>query len=504
MEIAAAIVVPRIWMFLVTILVDVMMVRAFEFIEGMGAREALLCWSTLWTAMVVLTRPSVYALEAVCLAGILYSCFGTGDRWMSFWVVSAVWTAVGIHIRPSFFAIASLVPIHLFTLSYKPYFNTARVIRGAIVGLIVFFGLILLFAIIDSIYYGYVDVVVGSHVVKWNNFSFDQLGEMTLRGRFTVVPLNAILRLKDFKELRANYQPALGQIFTSLPVILGPLIIVLAQDTYSGTKKQIKELSTEFKNVSSGQGLGASSAKKKKKKKKIPQSAKAREDDHFNFVDLVQTTFLLCLLADVVYAQDAAGIVSMLPIAVPAAMMLGERVFGEGQEIAVAVSHFVYTGLAVILFGLCMNGGTARVALQLGGGSGLTNVIPRGSELVLHHTSAPPRHYLGRNPQDVSMVEWNSSSEKLMESLETKGYENENVFVLSPATVQFDDLSALELVKSFPGHICAESPPGNADEVVTKNALRLYKYQAHAAKLANRLDDEGDSAERDDDAQEEL
>jgi len=498
--VAVGVVLPRVWTGLMTVVVDVVMAKAFNYVDGVGSREAVMCWGTMWTTLVVLARPSVYALEAVCLALILYSCFGTGENMVLMWVVSAVATAVGIHIRPTFLAFAALVPIQLNTLSYKEFFNWARALRGATVGVAVFFTITVAFAVVDSVYYGFLDIMLDDKPVTIDTFDLSQLAAMSLRGRFTSVPVNALLRLRYFQELKAAYSPALGQIFTSLPIILGPLSIVLAQDTYYGTKKTIKELTTEFKNVNSGAGLGAG-ARKKKKKKKVPNAARTRDEDVYAFVDIVQTSFLLSLLVDVVFAQDDAGIVSMLPIAVPTAMMLGDRVFGPLQIIWVTIAHFCYAVLGVVLFGLCLNGATARIAFDLATGTGLSSVIPAGADLVFHQTAMPPKHYLGRNPAKVTFTESNGTVDALFEALESKNYEADHVFVVAPLTVLFEDESSLDEITSMRGHLCAESPPSNADEIMTKNGLRIFKYQGRAERLANEEHtstevDDGDDEER--------
>jgi len=480
-----AVVAPRVVVALASVVVDVFIARTFDFVGGEGAKAAVLCWASAWTAFVLLPRPSVFFLEAICVAALLYASLGLIDRWIPMFVTLAFTFGFGIHVRSAFLGYFLLTFLHFFTLATRPSFTPKKVLPAAAIGTILFLTILFSFGFVDSLYHGTLRVKLDGQIIPFFDIlaSLRRLGEMKFEGHLTMVPINNVLKLRHVGDVRLLLQANLSQVFGTMPLMLGPLLVTLIRDSWDGTKRMYKELSSEFKNISTGQGLGG---KKKKKKKKVPAVAAQREEDLATFLDIIQTTYLIILLIEVALNASQPSLLSMLPVMIPASMLFGDRIFGPKREPLITAFFFAYTALGIVLFGLCVNGAVSTIGKSLSHPE-VEPFVPAGSEVVFYETSLPPSFFPGQNPHRVTLTDPNVSSvTELFEQLDLKSAERDDLYLIAPGTSALDEQAhSLELVKSWSGHLSTHKPPGNADEVVTKNRLLLYRYLPPAARYAS-------------------
>lgn len=470
---------PRVWMFLLSLLTDVLLFQTFAVYESEHAVSAVITFASTWSTLIGATRNTNFALEALCLTAILAGCFGwpIGSPRPLFYLSGAA-VAVATFLRPINFLYILTPIIYLSSLWGKNNVSLTRYLMAAMEGMAVFAFYATLCVTIDSLYYGSFKLMIGDFIV--NNFD-DFLtmvamclagDKFTYKGYLTITPLNAAresLTRKYIKSIAHNTTP--GQMFLSLPGILGPLFIVLMRESYKGMLVAMKELMAEVK-------AAANTKKGKKKKSKKNSSQKEREEELMVFFDTIQTTFLLGLLMDVMQNNARLGIISLTALIPPAVMCMPGSVFGEKSSQRFRLLHIAFTVGMVLFFGVLNQSGIQRLMISLS--SGGTDVVKHNSHVVLFKGMAGHRAALGPNPKNVTIHDGGDSRLKLMTVLRTlkeyPDYEENKLLIATAGTVEMKDHEFKMVEKVANAHMSMLDVPQNVDDLLKKSSMKLYKF----------------------------
>lgn len=474
-----AVYAPRLWMFALSLIGDVLLVWVFAVYNSEHAVAALLTYASSWMALLAMTRNTNFALEALCLLGLLAACFGWTYKSPRpvFWL-SATALALGMFLRPVFAVFVCTPIIYLVSLWGKPGVDPLHYIRGALEGAAVFAFWFSIWVSVDSVLYGTFALRFGETKMETFDMFVDyalkgvaETGPFNYKGSLLYTPLNGcagFFTRAFWTEILRNTSP--GQMFIQLPVVLGPLMVMLIRESIEGMKLAVKELMGEFKT--------ATGQKTKKRRKKTGLS-KEREEEMLVYYDTIQTTLLLGLLLEVMQSHNRIGVMSLLALNAPAIICVAPTVFGPLSSTNVRLAHLAYTVAMVVFYGLLHQSGVARTLLTAGGGG--VSTIPPNSDLVVfrghvHHPSSA----LGANLKGLRVHDGGDNRGDLMVKLralkEQPGYKEDQLLICAAGTVSMKE-EEFELVdKVAYGHMSVDDLPNNLDAFFTSNRLHLYKF----------------------------
>lgn len=481
---------PRIWMFFLSLITDVLLVRCFAVYEGEHALHALLTYATSWTTLLAMSRNTNFALEAMCVTALVAACFGWKPNVARpvFWL-SAMALSFGVFLRPPFAFFIFTPIIYLSSLWGKAGISAFRYVRGFLEGAAVFALGCVVWVTVDSVYFGTFKILFGGKVME----NFDMFLEhctmglpFSYKGSLVYTPINALMTVANRQYMTSfatNTSP--GQMFLSLPAILGPLFVVLLRESYDGLKVAMKELMTEIKQV-------ANSKKAKKRKSKKAGMTKELEDELYVYKDTIQTTFLLGLLIEVLQNHDRLGVLSLLSLIPPCIVCIGGRVFGPDSFPRFRVLHFVFTACMVVFYGFMNQSGIAQVMLRAGSG-GVPSILPN-SDVVVYRGVIGHRSLLGPNVKNITFHNGGESRLNLMTTLRDlkskDNYHESKLVVLTAATVPMKD-SEFNLLETVAyAHMSAIDLPVNIDAAVRKSTLKMYRFIGDEDEAIIRDDEE--------------
>jgi hypothetical protein len=458
-------------------------------------------------ALLIMNRNSNFVLEALCLLGLLCACFGwTYKSPRPLFLLSATALALGIFLRPVFIVFCATPLIYLVSLWGKPGVDPLRYARSFLEGAAVFALWVTLWVTVDSIFYGYFTLRVGDTPITSFEMFVDRAllylsggaeaagGRFSYMGSLVYTPLNAsrcLLSKAFWVEMMRNTSP--GQIFLHLPVVLGPLTILLIRESIEGLKVQAKELMSEMKSAT---------ADKKGKKRKARKSnmSKEREEELLVYFDTIQTTFLLGLLLEVMQSNDRIGVLSLVFLNAPAVICLAAHVFGPTASPKAKIAHLGYSLVMVVFYGLLNHSGVTRMLLATGAGQVAS--IPPQADLVMYRTKmVHPTLALGANPKNVHVHDGGDDRLALMTTLRTiksrKGYDEERLLVCAAGTIPMKD-TEFELVDKLAfGHASLDDLPDNIDAAFSQARLHVYKFTGDENEAIIRDEEEAaDEEER--------
>lgn len=507
------VVAPRLWMALLSVLMDLLTLNLFNHNEQHAAVPTVMTLASAWTTFALMTRNTNFALEALCVAGVIAACFvGELNNERPLYYLTALAMSLGIFLRPMFIGYTTTIIIFLLAARARPEFSTLRYVRGAIEGTALFGIMCTLYVTVDSVFHGLFKLTIGGvPVTSFDSFvSLVGTGPLAYKGSLVITPLQAILaywRGWTFKTFQQNASP--GQIFISLPFILGPLFFLLARDSYEGTRKELKGLAAELKAASNGGGSSATTTgpsvrgpdgKKRRRRRRAPSAAKVREEETLVFYDTIQTTLLLGLLFDVVQHNDRIGLVSLLPLVMPAVVCAHEHIFAPDSRQWMRYAWLASTVVAVVSLAGANHGALTRTALALSAGE--RGQLPSDAQVVVYRGLVPPAVAFGMNPHGATFHDGGLTRTELMSKLKklraADTHEEDKLLVVAPGTVRMkrDLEEAPEMRMGF--HMSLHDPPTNVDDVLRRTQLRWYRF----------VGDEDDSiildAEEDAEREEEL
>lgn len=469
---------PRLWMFVLSLIGDVMLVHVFAVYNSEFAVPALLTYASTWMAMLAMTRNSNFALEALCLLGLLSACFGwTYESPRPVFWISGTALALGVFLRPVFAVFVCTPLIYLVSLWGKKGVDPLHYARAAIEGLAIFGFWASIWVSVDSVFYGTFSIRFGSEKMETFDAFVDTLlnaaerGPMNYKGSLVYIPINGCSGLftKTFwVKILQNTSP--GQMFIQLPVVLGPLMFLLIRESIDGMKLAIKELMGEFKSSTGG---------KKKRKARKSGMSKEREEEMLVYYDTIQTTLLLGLLLEVMQSHDRIGVMSLLSLNAPAIICIAPFVFGELGSHKMRLTHFAYTAAMVIFYGIMHQSGVSRTLLSAGAGG--VESVKHGTDLVLFHGHAHhPLSALGANLKNIIVHDGGKDRLALMSKLRTlkekPGYDESKLLVCAPGTLEMKDVEFELVDKVAYGHLSLEHLPDNIDAAFAGARLHLYKF----------------------------
>ncbi|KAI0567011.1 GPI mannosyltransferase [Gracilaria domingensis] len=485
-----AMILPRVWMFMLSFVTDLFLLRVFAVYEGENALSALLTYSSLWTTLLAMTRNSNFALESMCLTMIVAACFGwpINTARPLFWL-SAFALSLGVFLRPAFAFFAITPVLYLSNLWGKNGLQPLRYVRGAMEGFAIFALWCTIWISVDSVYFGTFKLRFGNTVMT----SFDMFVEyatkglpFSYKGKLIYTPINAmkeVLTRSYISTIAMHTSP--GQMFLSLPAILGPFFIVLMRESYDGMKVAMKELMTELKQV-------ANAKKAKKRKAKKAGMTKELEDELYVYFDTIQTTFLLGLLIEVIQNNDRLGTISLLSLMPICVVCLASTLFGSSSSKRFRMLNLAFTGAMVLFYGFFNQSGIPRVLLKVGAGG--IDSIPQNADLVMFKGVIGHRSLLGPNMKNVSIHDAGDSRLKLMTTLRDlkgqDGYREDQLFVCAPATVEMKDEEFVLVDTLAYGHMAVQQLPNNIDDAFKKSSLLMYKFVGDEDEAIIRDDEE--------------
>lgn len=481
---------PRVWMFLLSLIGDALLVRAFAVYEGENAPWALLTYASSWTTLLAMARNTNFALESLCVAGLVAACFGWKPNVARpvFWL-SATSLALGVFLRPAFAWFAFTPMIYLASLWGKPGIQPLRYVRAALEGAAIFAFWASIWVSVDSVFFGTFKLRFGDTVMTSFDMFLDYCTKglpFSYKGSLVYTPINAfreVANRKFISTLAMNTSP--GQMFLSLPAILGPLFIVLMRESYEGLKVAMKELMSEMKQV-------ANAKKTKKRKPKRAGMTKELEEEIYTYFDTIQTTFLMGLLIEVIQNNDRLGVISLMSLIPPCVVCIAGTIFGPDSSRNFRYAHLVFTVAMVIFYGFMHQSGIPRVLLR--GGAGSLSLIPQNADLVMYKGIIGHRSFLGPNFKNISVHDGGDSRLKLMTTLRElknqEGYQEDRLLVCAPATTQMkaEEFEAVGMLAG--GHMSINELPNNIDDAVKKSALMAYKFVGDEDEAIIRDDEE--------------
>lgn len=481
---------PRVWMFFLTLITDVLLACTFAVYQGENAVYALQTYASTWTTLLAMTRNTNFALETICVTALVAACFGWKPNVARpvFWLSSAA-MSLGIFLRPPFSLFVFTPVIYLASLWGKSGIEPLRYVRASMEGLAIFGMLCSVWVSIDSVYFGTFKLRFGDTVMESFDMFVDHMTKglkFSYKGSLVYTPLNALRLVANrqfFTTLRENTSP--GQMFLSLPAILGPLFFVLIRESYDGMKLAMKDLMSELKQV-------ANSKKPKKRKTKKAGMTKELEDELYVYYDTVQTTFLLGLLIEVLQNHNRLGTLSLLSLIPVCVVCIAGRIFGPNAFPRLRMLHVVFTVGMVVFFGFLNQSGIPRVMLRVGAGG--VESIPLNADLIVYKGIIGHRSLLGANMKNVSFHDGGESRLSLMTKLRDiksqEEYDEKRMLVLAAATVDMKD-NEFELVETVAyGHMSVSDLPNNIDDAVRKSKLRMYRFVGDEDEAILRDDEE--------------
>lgn len=481
---------PRVWMFFLSLIADVLLVRCFAVYEGESALPALLTYASLWTTLLGMTRNINFALEALCVVGLIAACFGWAPNTARplFWI-SATSLAFGIFLRPPFAFFICTPLIYLTSLWGKNGIQYVRYAKGAMEGMAIFAFWCTIWVTVDSVYYGTFKLRFGDKVMESFDMFLDHafLGQpFSYKGYLVYTPLNAFKTVANKQFLSSiALHTSPGQMFLSLPAILGPLFLVLMRESYEGMKVAMKELMAELKQA-------ANSKKAKKKKAKKAGMTKEREEELYVFFDTIQTTFLLGLLIEVVQNNDRLGTISLLSLMPPCIICIAATIFGPDSSRNFRLAHIVFTAGMVMFYGFLNQSGIPRIMLSAGAGG--MDIIPMNADLVMYKGIIGHRSLLGPNMKNISIHDGGDSRLKLMTTVRDiknqDEYGEDRMFVCAPATVEMKEGEFVPVDTLAYGHMSMHELPRNIDDAFKKSSLVMYRFVGDEDEAIIRDDEE--------------
>lgn len=470
-----AVYLPRVWMFALSLLTDALLFRVFAVHESEHAVSAVITYASTWTSLVGVTRNSNFALEALCLTAVLAGCFGwsVNSPRPLFWLSGAA-LSVATFLRPiNFFFV--LTPIIYLSSLWGKGVRITHYIMAAMEGLAIFAFWTTIWVSLDSVFYGTFKLRFGGTVAETFDMFMDLVmsgEEFSYAGSLVYTPISAAklsLNRAYLKTLAHNTTP--GQMFLSLPGILGPLFIVLMRESYKGMLVAVKELMSEVKAVTN-------SKKGKKKKGKKNQLTKEKEEELMVFFDTIQTTFLLGLLMEVVQNNERLGIISLMSLIPPAVMCMPSSVFGEKSSQRYRLLHIAFTVGMVLFFGVMNQSGVQRMMLSVGAGG--VSAIQKNSHVVVFKGLVGHRAALGPNLKNITIHDGIETRLRLMTVLrELKSapdYHEDKLLIAAAGTVEMKDHEFKLVSKVNNGHMSMHDMPQNVDDALKKSNLALYKF----------------------------
>lgn len=467
---------PRVWMFFLSLITDVLLVRCFAVYEGENAQFALITYASSWTTLLGMTRNMNFSLEAMCVTMLIAACFGWKPNVARpvFWL-SATALSLGIFLRPSFAFFVFTPVIFLASLSGKSGISTLRYVRAALEGFAIFGFWTTVWISVDSVYFGTFKLRFGEIPMTSFNMFLEYCTKglpFSYKGKLVLTPINALWSVANRKflsTLTMNTSP--GQMFLSLPAILGPLFIILIRESYDGMKVAMKELMTELKQV-------ANSKKTKKKKSKKAGMTKELEDELYVYFDTIQTTFLLGLLIEVMQNHDRLGTLSLISLITPCIICISGRVFGPDSFTKLRTLQIVFSVGMVIFYGFLNQSGIPSVLLKAGAGK--LDIIPNNADLVVYRGIIGHRSLLGPNMKNISVYSGGDSlldlMTKLREVKNAEGYNESRLLVLAAGTLKMKDTDFEHVGTGAWGHMSVTDLPSNVDDAVRKSSLQIYRF----------------------------
>ena len=467
---------PRVWMFFLSLIGDVLLVRCFAVYEGEKALYGLLTYASMWTTLLGSTRNMNFALESLCVVGVIAACFGWQINVARpvFWL-SATALSFGIFLRPSFAFLAAIPIIYLSNLIGRSGVELLKYIRAALEGIFVFGFWITIWITVDSVWYGTFKLRFGGIVMENFDMFTDYVMkglEFSYKGKLLYTPLEAFYEIANreyLSKLMMNTSP--GQIFLAVPGILGPLFFVLCQEFYKGMKVAIKEVMTELKQA-------ANSKKPKKSKKKKSGMSKELEEEIYVYYDTIQTTFLLGLLIEVMQNNDRLGTLSVFSLMPACCICVAGTIFGPKSSRNFRFLHIAFTIAMVLFFGFMHQSGIPKTLLKAGTGG--IDIFPQNTDLVVFKGVIGHRSVLGANVKNISVYDGGDSRLNLMTKIrEIKGqddYHEEKLFICAPGTENMKE-EEFKFVQTLAfGHLSTYTLPNNIDDALKKATLNLYKF----------------------------
>ncbi|CDF41374.1 unnamed protein product [Chondrus crispus] len=371
----------------------------------------------------------------------------------------------------------------------KPGIQPLRYVRAALEGAAIFAFWASIWVSVDSVFFGTFKLRFGGTVMTSFDMFLDYCTKglpFSYKGSLVYTPINAfheVANRKFISSLAMNTSP--GQMFLSLPAILGPLFIVLMRESYEGLKVAMKELMSEMKQV-------ANAKKTKKRKPKKAGMTKELEEEIYTYFDTIQTTFLMGLLIEVIQNNDRLGVISLMSLIPPCVVCIAGTIFGPDSSRNFRYAHLVFTVAMVFFYGFMHQSGIPRVLLR--GGAGSLSLIPQNADLVMYKGIIGHRSFLGPNFKNISVYDGGDSRLKLMTTLrELKnqdGYQEDRLLVCAPATTQMKT-EEFEVVGMLAGgHMSIAELPNNIDDAVKKSALMAYKFVGDEDEAIIRDDEE--------------
>lgn len=471
-----AVFAPRVWMFLLSLVTDLLLLRVFAVYETENAVSAVVTYASTWSTLLAVTRNTNFGLESLCLTAIVAGCFGwaPGTARPLFYL-TAMGLSLGTFLRPIFFVFIITPMIYLASLWGKSGVRPIPYILAAMEGMAIFAFWCSIWVSVDSIFYGKFKILIDGVTMESIDMFLDNVftgSKFAYKGSLVYTPIvmaKSVLNKEYLKTFAHNTTP--GQMFLSLPGILGPLFIVLMRESYKGMLVAVKELMAEVK--------AATNPKKSKKKKGKKDSAKKeREEELLVFFDTIQTTLLLGLLLEVVQNNDRLGIISLLSLIPTAVMCMPGSIFGAKSSPRFRLVHIIFTICMVVFYGLLHQSGVQRGMLSVGAGG--VEAIPENSHVVVYRGMIGHRAALGPNVKNVTIHDGGESRLKLMSTLrELKAhpeYHEDRLFIAAAGTVDMKDHEFAVVKNVATGHMTISNMPQNIDHALKKSTLLLYKF----------------------------
>lgn len=484
-----ALYIPRVWMFFLSLITDVLLVRCFAVYAGENAEYALITYSSTWTTLLAMPRNINFSLEAMCVTAIVAGCFGWKPNVARplFWL-SGMALSLGIFLRPPFAFFIFTPLMFLSSLWGKAGIQPLRYVRAALEGIAVFAFWTSMWVAVDSVYFGTFKLRFGDVVME----NFDMFLEyctkglpFSYKGKLVYTPINALWTVANrqfLKEFSRSTSP--GQLLLSLPSILGPLFIVLVRESYDGMKAAAKDLMLDLKSM-------ANSKKPKKRKAKKGGLTKELEEELYVYFDTIQTTCLLGILIEVSQNHNRLGIMSLLSLVPSCIVCIAGRVFGPESFPKFRLLHIVFTVAAVVFYGLLNQSGIPRVLLRAG--TGKIDTIPQNAGLIVYRGVIGHRSLLGPNMKNISIYDGGDSYVSLMTKMrELKndgGFDEERLLVLAAGTVNLKEEFHLVETVAY-GHMSGMDLPSNIDDAVRKSTLKMYRFIGDEDEAMIREDEE--------------
>mmetsp|Transcript_33948 Transcript_33948/g.133187 ORF Transcript_33948/g.133187 Transcript_33948/m.133187 type:complete len:600 (-) Transcript_33948:42-1841(-) len=464
---------PRVWMFFLSIVLDFLTLECLNLVGGQGRLEAAGILATSWASLVIAVRPSKAIVEAIAVSGCMASLLSV-RRDVFKAPAFLIFYALGVFCRSSFFMYGLILLYFLGTMVMKPNPSYEATIAGIFLGAIVFLFEFASLAALDSFYYGKLSLVMGG--VTYENLTglVQQMQEggvifsfPGVIGSLMITPFHSmtINTLREFRVYLARSISA-GQMFVSFPLLVGPFAAILCIEAYDSVRRLFKEVMSEVKG-----------AQKKRKTKKVPELAKSREEEESIYSDTVEMMLTLGLTVEAVFGSGTAGLLSVFPLLAPCILMFHEKIFGAKAFKGAWKWWIAYNMLAVLFFGFLHNSGPVRLATGLAHGE---MIEPAGSPptIYFYKTYKPANYLLHDNILDAKFMSLENVTRA--ENVHPKVWaaqENEpgrKFYVAAPATLALTEKHGYSLVTKYNMHMSLESLPRNLDDVLKSSKMNLY------------------------------